>query len=304
MILSHEWHIEVVSNHNCLLGEGPVWDARRQTILWVDILRGEIHVLEETGRNHRRTLVQEMVGAVALCKDGHFIAALKSGLAFVNRTTGQVHTFAHPEAHLTENRFNDGKCDPAGRFWVGTMALSEAAGAGNLYRVDADLRVTMQIPVLSVSNGLAWSRDHSIFYFIDSPLREVVAFDYDIATGAICNKRRVIAVPQEDGFPDGMTIDSEGMLWVAHWDGWQVARWDPATGKKLLSISLPVARVTSCTFGGAGLNDLYITSASVGLSKEQLTEQPLAGALFVIRNCGFQGMEAFEFDHSTPFQPL
>ena len=121
----------------------------------------------------------------------------------------------------------------------------------------------------------------------------------DKLEGNITNKRVVITVPQKEGSPDGMTIDKEGMLWIAHWDGWQVARWNPHTGEKMLSIPLPVARITSCVFGGDTLQDLYITSASVGLTEKQMEEQPLAGSLFVVKNCGFQGMAAFEFDYKS-----
>jgi sugar lactone lactonase YvrE len=127
----------------------------------------------------------------------------------------------------------------------------------------------------------------------------VVAYDFDISTGTISNKRIAVNIPPTEGFPDGMTIDTEGMLWIGHWDGWQVARWNPLTGEKLLSISLPAARITSCTFGGDDLRDLYITSARVGLTEQQLAEQPLAGSLFVINSCGFQGMPAVEFDYQS-----
>ena len=289
--------IKTVVGHTCLLGEGPVWDARQKAIYWVDILNGEIHEFLIPRKLHRSILVEDMVGSVALCTNGNFIAALKSGLAFINKDNGKIEMLHHPEVHLPNNRFNDGKCDPAGRFWVGTMALSEEAGAGSVYMIEKDLSYTKQIDVVSVSNGMAWSPDRKTFYYIDTPTFEVVAYDYDAPTGAITNKRVVIRIPQGEGFPDGMTIDNEGMLWIGHWDGWQVARWNPFTGEKLLSIPFPAARITSCTFGGEGLRDLYVTSARVGLTEQQLAEQPLAGSLFVISNCGFKGMPAFEFDY-------
>jgi sugar lactone lactonase YvrE len=124
-----------------------------------------------------------------------------------------------------------------------------------------------------------------------------VSYQFNKITGDISNRKVVLKIPQEDGHPDGMTIDTEGMLWIAHWDGWQITRWDPNTGEKLSHIKLPVSRVTSCTFGGPELTDLFITSARIGLTDEALKEQPLAGALFVIRNCGYQGLPAFEFNY-------
>jgi len=240
-----------------------------------------------------------MVGAVALCTNGDFLAALKTGLAFINRTSAEVKLLHHPEIHLPGNRFNDGKCDPAGRFWVGTMALAETSGAGNLYMIEKDLSHFTKIEGVTISNGMAWSPDHKTFYYIDTPTFQVVAYDYEIQTGDISNRRVAISIEEKEGYPDGMTIDTEGMLWIAHWDGWQVARWSPVTGEKLLSIPLPAARITSCTFGGDDLEDLYITSASIGLTEKQREEQALAGSLFVVRNCGFRGMETVSFNYKT-----
>ncbi len=287
---------EVVVPHTCLLGEGPVWDATTKSICWVDILNGIVHEYVAGKKEHRTLPVNDMVGAIALCTNGNFLAGLKSGLAFINRESGAIKKLHQPEAHLPGNRFNDGKCDPAGRFWIGTMALSEESGAGNVYRIDKDFSCTKIIAGVAVSNGMAWSADGKLFYYIDSPTREVVAYDFDMATGDIKNKRVVISVPKEEGFPDGMTIDSDGMLWIGHWDGWQVARWNPFTGEKLCSIPMPAARITSCTFGGDYLQDLYITSARVGLTAGQLDHQPLAGSLFIIKNSGFKGVETSTFE--------
>ncbi len=288
---------EVVVPHSSLLGEGPVWDKINGSIVWVDILNGNIHEFSTATNKYKKIKVKAMVGAVALCTNGQLLAALKTGLAFVKRTNGTVKMMHHPEVHLPGNRFNDGKCDPAGRFWIGTMALSEKQKAGSVYVIEKDFSHSTKIKDVSLSNGMAWSPDHKTFYFIDTPTFEIVAYDYDIETGNISNKRVALTIPKKEGFPDGMTIDTEGMLWIAHWDGWQVARWDPHTGKKLLHISLPAARITSCTFGGDDLQDLYITSASIGLTETQHEQQPLAGSLFVVKNCGFQGMETIAFDY-------
>ena len=284
-----------ILSHTSQLGEGPVWDSKRQTIIWVDILNGIIHEYSPTQKQYRTIATPSMVGAVALKPDGNLIAALQNGLAFVDRTSGAISMLHDPESHLPGNRFNDGKCDPAGRFWVGTMALSEEPGAGSLYMIEKDLSHSRKIAGVSISNGLAWSPDHKTFYYIDTPTMEVVAYDYDIRTGEIAGKRTAITIPENQGFPDGMTIDRDGMLWIAHWDGWQVTRWDPGAGTQLLSLSLPVARVTSCTFGGADFQDLYITTARVGLTEEQLAQQPLAGRLFVVADCGYAGVEAWAF---------
>lgn len=288
---------KVLITETFLLGEGPLWDAVSKSICWVDILNGTIHEFTPSKNEYRKIPVNEMVGAVTVCTNGDFLAALKSGLAFINRKSGKIERLHHPESHLTENRYNDGKCDPAGRFWIGSMSLSEKAGAGSVYMIERDLSHTVKIKRVTVSNGMAWSADHKTFYYIDTPTLQVIAYNYDLATGDITNKRVVITIPKKEGFPDGMTIDKEGMLWIGHWDGWQVARWNPFSGEKLMSIHLPASRITSCTFGGEDLGDLYITSAKVGLTEQQQEEQPLAGSLFVIKNSGFQGMAAFEFDY-------
>ncbi|MFK5974830.1 MAG: SMP-30/gluconolactonase/LRE family protein [Flavobacteriaceae bacterium] len=287
---------EVVCTHICELGEGPIWDLSNQLICWLDIINGEIHEWSPNDRSLNTISVGQMIGSMAISTDGNFVAALENGFGIVNRHTDEIKSVANPEEHKSKNRFNDGKCDPAGRFWAGTMSLSEESEKGSLYMLNANGEVSKKIEKTTISNGLAWSLDHKAFYFIDTSTFKVSAYDYDKSTGALSNKRTIINISKGDGYPDGMTIDNEGMLWIAHWDGWQVTRWDPATGKKLAAIALPVSRITSCTFGGKSFEDLYITSAKVGLSKEELEEQPLAGSLFVIRNCGYKGLPAFQFN--------
>lgn len=287
--------IELVCDHICELGEGPVWDARGNKICWVDIVNGEIHEYDVNHRKLKTIPVHQMIGAMALKRNGNYVAALQHGFAFINRQTGEIKMIGDPEAHLSNNRFNDGKCDPAGRFWAGTMPFSEDSPAGSVYCLETDLSIEKKIGGVTVSNGMAWSHDHRTLYYIDSPSFEVVGYSYDVTTGDISGKKLIIAVSKEDGSPDGMTIDNEGMLWVAHWGGWKLTRWNPVTGKKLKEIALPVSQVTSCTFGGDHGEDLYITSAKIHLTAEQLEKQPLAGSLFVIRNCGFAGEACFEF---------
>jgi sugar lactone lactonase YvrE len=286
---------EVVLEHRCSLGEGPLWDAVKKRILWVDILEGEIHQFYPDRNEYKSFMLGSMVGSMALRSSEEIIAALKTGFTIINLETGTLRFIAHPETHLPENRFNDGKCDPAGRFWAGTMSMLNTPGAGSLYTLEADHSVVCKIKAVTCSNGLAWSNDCQTLYYIDTPTCEVVAYDYDCLTGNIDNKRSVIQIPRGEGYPDGMTIDTEGMLWVAMWDGWQVTRWNPRTGQLLKRIRLPVSNITSCTFGGDNLQDLYITSAKNGLHQDELKTQPFAGCLFVIKNSGYQGMPAFKF---------
>ena len=281
--------------HTCLLGESPVWDIAQQLICWVDILKGEVYQYSLVNKIHTVIAVNQMVGAVGLCTNGNFIAALQNGFGFIDRLNHQVTMINDPEADLPGNRFNEGKCAPDGRFWAGTLALEETPQAGSVYCLQPDLTVIKKIEGVTVSNGMAWSLDHSVFYYIDTPTLEIAAFEYDTTSGAIASRKTIIRTAEEDGFPDGMTIDNEGMLWIAFWGGWKVARWNPHTGKKILEIRLPVSRVSSCTFGGPHLQDLFITTAAKDLTAEELKNQPLAGSLFVIKKCGFTGVPTFHF---------
>jgi sugar lactone lactonase YvrE len=287
--------VETVVIHKCLLGEGPVWDSRKKTICWIDILNGEIHEYNPSNNSQRTLTIHQMIGAIALCRNGNFIAALKNGFGFIDRNSGTVSMIANPEPELPGNRFNDGKCDPKGRFWAGTMSHTDEPEKGGFYLLNQDLSVTKKMERVSISNGLAWSLDQKTFYYIDTPTFTVAAFDFDITDGVISNKRIAIRIPHQDGSPDGMSIDSQGMLWIAHWDGWQITRWNPQTGVKMLSIPFPVARITSCCFGGDNFQDLFVTSARTGLNEDHLRNQPLAGSLFVIRNIGYYGLPLFEF---------
>jgi sugar lactone lactonase YvrE len=281
--------------HLCLLGEGPVWDAGEENLYWVDIARHEINACGSDGENHRVIDTGQSVGAVALHSKGKLLAALAQGFATVNLSNGSKEWICNPVEDVPGNRFNDGKCDPSGRFWAGTMNTQGIKEAGNLYTLQVDGSIALKLKGVSVSNGMAWSPGGRYFYFIDTATGTVVAFDFDAASGSIRNQRTVVRIPPEMGKPDGMTIDTEGMLWVALWDGWSICRWNPFTGALLCRIMLPVARITSCTFGGKDLRDMYVTSASLGLTDAQQKEQPLAGSVFVLRGTPFQGLPATPF---------
>ncbi len=192
------------------------------------------------------------------------------------------------------NRFNDGKCDPAGRLLAGTMDMNEKSPSGNLYSLEAGKPPRKLLEGIRISNGLAWSPDYKIFYYIDTPTRQVRAFDYDLDTGNISNPRVAIQVPAEMGWPDGMTSDMEGRLWIALWDGSRVSKWDPATGRKEAEIAVPAPHTSSCVFGGARRDILFVTTARVGLDESALAKYPLSGGLFQIQT-QTEGMPTFEF---------
>lgn len=285
---------EVAVKIACEIGEGPVWDKRNACIYWLDIPQGFIYQFSPSQNKLRAFETKSMTGSFSIRSSGGLIAAQRDGFAIIDPQNEIVKIIATGESNQNI-RFNDGKCDPAGRFWAGTMDMSGYPNAGSLYMLDINHQVSIKIKEVSCSNGLAWSADNKKFYFIDTPSREVTVYDYDIGQGNIANKRVIYTFKKGEGYPDGMTIDAEGMLWVALWGGWKIVRMNPNTGQVIFKFDLPVSRVTSCTFGGETLEDIYITSASSGLSDAEIKEQPLAGSLFIIKKSGFKGLDAFEY---------
>ncbi|WP_270170845.1 SMP-30/gluconolactonase/LRE family protein [Paenibacillus sp. SYP-B4298] len=285
---------EVLTDVRAILGEGPVWDTRNGYLYWVDIEGQrfyEYDVADNTLRTHE---AGQRIGAVVPRSSGGFLAAMEQGLYLYDTVSGEWTEWNDTERERTDNRFNDGKCDANGRLWAGTMSLRGLERQGSLYRFNADGSARRMETEIGTSNGLAWSLDNKHFYYIDSNARCVAAYDYDLEKGEIGGRRTILEIPQEAGSPDGMSIDSEGMLWIAHWGGYKVARMNPATGETLEEIKLPAPLVTSCCFGGAEMDELYITTARVGLSDEVLHEYPLSGALFRVK-VGVKGTASVPF---------
>jgi sugar lactone lactonase YvrE len=293
---NYQQKLELVSPHISLLGECPVWDSSNNSILWIDILNGQIHRYV-SGENKTLTLdFGDKIGAIVLRRQGGILGAFENGFAFIDEKNKTRKFISSPEKHLPNNRFNDGKCDSFGRFWVGSMDMDETIECGHVYTLNSNYETNLKIQGVTISNGMGWSPDNKLFYYIDTSTHAVVAYDYDGLSGVIKNRRIIIRIDPKEGHMDGMTVDQDGMLWIAIWNGWRICRYDPYTGKLLHSILLPVSKVTSCTFGGEKLADLYITSAKVGLNDDELNKQPNAGALFIIRDCGFRGMDTNKFN--------
>lgn len=278
---------ELVWDARAELGEGPCWSARDQVLYWVDIRAGLVYagadVCLQVG--HPVGCIAPRAAGGLVLAEGHHFSEWNGSRAELTPITGVDEP--------SQNRFNDGKCDPAGRFLAGSMDSNEKESTGSLYSLEGR-RVERLLSGLGISNGLAWSPDGSTFYFIDTPTRTIQAFDYDLATGRIANGRTAVQVPESLGWPDGMTSDMDGNLWVAMWGGAQVTQWEPDSGRLLQSIPVPAPHTTSCIFGGQDLNELYITSARKDLSARQLGEYPLSGGVFrVVTN--LTGMPVFEF---------
>lgn len=281
--------VDVIVDAGAELGEGPVWDARSGRLVWVDILGRKLHQTDiVTGGTDTIELSQHL-GAVVPRAGGGFLAALADGFYVVG--DGPTRLFAPLPDARPELRFNDGKCDRAGRFWGGTMAYDEAPGAAGFYRLDPSGEVTHQFGDVTISNGLAWTADGESMYYIDTPTRRVDVFDVDAVSGSLSRRRTAFEIPGPGG-PDGMTIDTEGGLWIAMWGGSAVHRY--LSGRLDCVIRLPVSQPTSCAFGGPDLDELFITSAWKGMTPGVRRQEPTAGALFRARP-GVRGLAPTPF---------
>jgi len=278
---------ELIFDAHAELGEGALWHDGR--LLWVDIEGCAVNRFDPArGLNESWAVGQRVGTVVPRARRPELLVALQRGLAFLDPTTGRCEIFADPEGGNANLRFNDGKCDPRGRFFAGTMGLTKPRAPGSLWRLDPDRSFARVLTGLGTSNGLAWSHDQRTMYFIDTPTMEVSAFDYDPDTGAIANRRTAVKFSAEGtARPDGMTIDADGNLWVAMYEGAGVLGCDPRSGKVFARIDVPARKTTSCAFGGTDLRDLYITCA-------RTEGEPHTGALWVARP-GPRGVPAFAF---------
>jgi len=242
------------------LGEGAFWDAARDSLVWVDILRGEVHELKAGA--HRVHSVPTLVGVAMPRSRGGWVLAVREGIAAFDPEQGGFEMLVRIEEPGT--RMNDGNVDPRGRLFAGSMFVSEEPGGGRLYRIDTDLSVTVVLDPVDISNGIDWSPDGRTVYYVDSGApREVAAFDFEVETGEWSNRRVFAKLAEHEGYPDGLTVDQDGCIWLAVWDGSQVRRYTP-DGRVDTVVSVPAPRVTSCGFGGPNLETLYITTAGSG----------------------------------------
>jgi sugar lactone lactonase YvrE len=264
--------VEQVTDPVAYHGEGPVWSRRWGGLRWVDMLAGDLLTLDADGTVARRH-VGDVAAVVRPRRQGGAVIAVERGFALedADGTLTRVGDVLDDDGV----RMNEGGCDPDGRFYCGSMAYDQRPGAGTLYRLDPDRSVSVILDEVSVSNGLEWSPDGSLAYYNDTPTQQVALFDYDSDTG-LTGRRVFVEIPEEDGHPDGLTVDADGGVWVALYGGGAVRRYSP-DGRLDEIVELPTSQVTACTFGGPGLDELFITTSQENL--EPGTD-PLAGALF------------------------
>lgn len=271
--------IQCIWKGRTVLGEGPLWDQVEQALFWVDIKMRTIYRLDPSSGAVQTWSMPGQIGCMALDDDGNFIAALQHGIFRVARSDGSCEFLVDPEPEFPANRFNDGKVDPHGRFWAGTLPDNEVwEPTGGLYVLDKEGICKTRLSGLRCSNGLGWSPDGRTMYVTDSMVGTIWAFDFDGAGAAISAQRVFAKWPMSEGVPDGLAVDEDGHVWTAVWDGAAIRRYAPS-GTLVQTIPMPVKRPTSCVFGGAGLDTMFVTSASIGMG----AQGGLDGAVFAFR---------------------
>lgn len=284
------------------LAEGPVWDERTGRLLWVDSIGGVVHSTDPVTRDDAPHPVGQPVGAVGLTDAGWWLLALRDGFARYEPATKKLRVIAPVEIDDPTTRLNDGKVDPAGRFWAGSMAFTGDRPCGTLYRLDPTGVVRSILGGLTISNGMDWSPRGDVMYFIDTATGCVDQLRYDVASGDVHDRVPLIVEPTRRGYPDGMTVDADGFLWVAFWEGGAIRRYAP-DGRLDREYATPVSQPTSCAFGGSDLRDLFVTSASEGFSTERRAGEPHAGGIFRLR-LDVPGRPPFRFGEGRYARPV
>lgn len=290
------------------VGEGPFWHSQNQTLYYVGIVDASIHSYNTITKEHHSVKLGSDGDVVSLVipvegQVDKFVASISHDIVIViwdgvSSKPSSIEVIATLEGKEENLKINDGKVDPAGRLWTGTMGPRKAEGThefvmekASLYRLNKNRTVSKQLEKVNMSNGLAWSLNNKTMYYIDTLKLKVFSYDYDIDTGNIENEKTVFCFKKNNvnGYPDGMTIDEEGKLWVACFDGGQVLRIDPDSGNLLYTLKMPAQQITSVAFGGPNMNELYITTGRLFYSKELVEKYPLAGSVFRVTGLGVKG---------------
>lgn len=274
--------VRLVIDQQARIGEAPIWSADEQCLYWVDIENHLLFRYDPVSGQNEAFDVGRQVTTVVPVATGTVLLGVKEGIAYFDIWTQKMKVLHELDTDRPNNRCNDGKCDPAGRFWVGTQDNELEDGAGSMYCLEPDGTVRRMLEGLKNPNGIVWSRDHPTMFFTDTYTMRVDAYDYDHASGEVTNRRAAVVIPNEFGVPDGMTQDVNGNLWIGHFFGSCVTHWNPFTGELLGRIDVPARNVTACWFGGADLQTLYITTARDHTSAEELERFPNAGGLFAV----------------------
>ena len=292
-ITKNNYEAELEYKITSLLGEGALWNYKTNELYWVDIVGKQFNIYSPVTQSNTSYNLPTMIGTVVPVNANHVLVALADGVYKLNLKTKSLDRFCDSKLSAQENRFNDGKCDPNGNLWVGTINL-DIPFASKLYRINHKGQSKVILDSVTNSNGIVWSKDSKTMFYIDSPSKQIKAFDYDIKTSSISNQRVLVEVSDELGILDGMTIDENDNLWVGLWNGSAVAHFNTKTGELIKKINVPAKNVTSCAFGGKELDILYITTSSLGMTDEEKILYPDAGSIFKITP-GVKGVETQHF---------
>jgi sugar lactone lactonase YvrE len=294
-------NISAVVNKKCELGEGTWWDSNLQQLYWFDGFGHELYIFDPKTGGNQTFSINNKIGCVIPCRTKDtLVMCLQDGVYLFNKNSKELRCINNVESEIKNNRLNDGACDSRGTLWFGSMSMTanqencKFEVTGSLYSLTPGGELKKHFDGVGISNGIAWNADETIMYYVDSTTQCVFSYEFNAEDRELSGKKVVIEIPRNEGVPDGMTIDTEGMLWVAHFGGGRISRWDPHASRKLEEILLPVTNVTCCCFGGYDLKDMYITTATTGLTKEQLGKESLAGSLFRIK-LEVQGIQQYYF---------
>ncbi|MEO9964350.1 MAG: SMP-30/gluconolactonase/LRE family protein [Reichenbachiella sp.] len=294
------WEASLYVEMQNKLGEGAIYNYVTREFWHIDIEGKSFYTTRVDDKKQRQFEVGQRIGTIVPSDSNRAVVALQDGIYSYSLLSNEMNLICSPEDTIPNIRYNDGKCDSQGRLWVGSMGLNQKKYRASLYSI-AYGEPRQRLDSITISNGIVWSGDNQTMYYTDTPDGNVKAFDFDEKTGDISNKRIVIEIG-ELGFPDGMAIDAEGMLWIALWNGNMVGRWDPSTGQLIGKVSVPAHNITSCAFVGDSLDSLIITTARVDMSDDELKANPLSGSLFVVVP-GVRGVKSHFYQMAPENQP-
>lgn len=272
--------VELLLGESLQLGEGAYWDGAKKLFYYIDIEGMQVRTYTPESGQVSVFAMPSRPGTVVPCKSGALLVALEDGLYRLNTETQALNQFVSIEEDLTGNRLNDGKCDPAGRLWVGSMDMACKDPTGTVYMIDGQGNVTPKIENVTISNGIVWNKAADKMYYIDTPTGEIAVYDYDNETGEISNRQVAVKIEKSFGDPDGMAIDADDNLWVGMWNGNCLAQFNSSTGALMQKIEIPAHNVTACAFTGEKMDELIITTASIDMSEEEKAQFPSAGGVF------------------------
>jgi len=285
---------EIEFKINAELGEGAFWNYKTQEFYWVDIIDKSLNIYNPTTKSNKNFEMPSAISTVVAYTNQEAVVALVDGIYKINLQSGELRVLSDVEKEMTWNRFNDGKCDPNGNLWVGSMHYDQNKPLASVYKIEENGNTTKMIDSVTISNGIVWTKDSKTMYYIDTPTANIMAYDFNTQSSTISNGRVAVKVKEKDGFPDGMTIDENDMLWVGMWNGNAIANYNPKTGELVSKIEVPAHNVTSCAFGGENLDTLYITTSSLDMTDEEKEKYPLAGSIFKIKP-GVKGVKSSFF---------